>query len=328
MKMLFKLSLRYFLIFLVLFCLIDFFLCRLILHLGFNYDTKEFKQERSDVPYIEFTGKPFELDHNEFGYRGKSISEAPDSAIKILFFGGSTGYYGNPTIAQLIENNLKKSLNTNVFVANCSVVSSNHNQHIHALLEQFIKYKIDMVIFYGGYNENIQTLYYDPRPGYPFNYFYKHECAKWRLNLMKYSVICGELEKRYRLISGIRKLRNTFEEDEVNWHQAIKENYFNTLDKANLITTKMLCNNQQKPASFLSFYQPYRVPESYLFTHNEIKANAVHSSYLYDISACLDSITAFDDVYANDDVHLLQEGNVLVAKKMSKIIEESLKLKE
>ncbi len=306
----------------------DFFICRLILNLGFNYNTNEFNLQRSDQPYIEFTGKPFALDHNEFGYRGKSIKEASDSAFTILFFGGSTGYYGNPTIAQLIENNLKENWNKNVFVANCSVVSSNHNQHIHALLEQFMKYKIDMVIFYGGYNENIQTLYYDPRPSYPFNYFYKHECASWRLNLMKYSAICGELEKRYRLISGIKKLRTTFEKDEINWHHAIKENYFNTLEKANLITTKIFNNNNQKPATFLGFYQPYKVPKSYLITHKEIKLNIEKYSYLYDISICLDSISTFANMYANDDVHLLQEGNEIVAEKMSSIIEQSFKLKK
>jgi hypothetical protein len=328
MKMLFKISLRYLVVFLVMFCLIDFFLCRLILHLGFNYDTKEFKQERSDVPYIEFTGKPFELDHNKFGYRGKSISEASDSAIKILFFGGSTGYYGNPTIAQIVENELKSTLHKDIFIANCSVVSSNHNQHLHALVEQFLNYKIDLVIFYGGYNENIQPLYYDPRPGYPFNYYYKHECPAWRLFLIKYSALFGELEKKHRLVSGIKKFRHSFEQNQVKWHQSLADNYFKTLDKANLITTKMLCNHQQKPASFLGFYQPYRVPESYLLTHSELKANAEKSSYLYDISACLDSIAAFGNVYANDDIHLLQEGNVIVAKKMSKIIEESLKLKE
>lgn len=324
MKILFKRILRYALISLLIFCFIDFFLCRLILHYGFNYDTKEFKLERSDVPYIEFTGKPFELDHNELGYRGKAIKEASDSAIKILFFGGSTGYYGNPTIAQILENDLKLALNKDVFVANCSVVSSNHNQHLHALVEQFLDCKIDLVLFYGGYNENIQPLYYDPRPGYPFNYFYKHECSAWRLFLIKYSGFFGELEKRYRLVSGIKQLRYSYEQNQSKWQHSLKENYFKTLAKANIISKTSIKNTKDEPCKFIGFYQPYRVLDSYMKKSIESKKHIENIDYLFDISNCLDTISNKANVYL-DDVHVDANANNIIAHQISVIVQKKLK---
>ena len=308
---------------LLLVFVIDFFVCRLILNYGFKYDTSEFNLQRFSVPYIEFTGKPFVLDHNEFGYRGKSIKDTPDSAFRVLFFGGSTGYYGNPTIATLLEKKLKTDLDKDIFVINCSVVSSNHHQHVHALIEQIMNHKIDMVIFYGGYNENIQSLYYDPRPGYPFNFYYKNECARWRLNLMKYSAICGELEKRYRLISGIRSLRKSYEDNKVAWFKSIEANYFETLQKANSITTQLIKNNNGEPCKFIGFYQPYKVPDSYLNANKEIKQHIAGISYLQDISACLDSINALRNVYI-DDVHVVQAANVVIAEKIAVAIEKNL----
>ena len=42
---------------------------------------------------------------------------------------------------------------------NFSSVSSNHNQHLHRLLK-YTDLNFDLVIFYGGFNETIQTYLY------------------------------------------------------------------------------------------------------------------------------------------------------------------------
>ena len=59
-------------------------------------------EQRQPAPYIEFKGAPGRLDHDRYGYRW-----VPDTveagALKIAFFGGSTGYNGDPPIASLIE---------------------------------------------------------------------------------------------------------------------------------------------------------------------------------------------------------------------------------
>lgn len=308
----------------ITFLLVDVLVGRVLLHWGFRYDTTEFRRQRYDVPYVEFTGQPDVLDHNVFGYRGKSITEAPDSAFVILFFGGSTGYYGEPPVPVLLEELLTKTLDRTVFVVNASVVSSNHNQHLHALLEQFISYPADLVLFYGGYNENIQPLYYDPRPGYPFNFYYKHECAPWRLYLMKYSSVFGEMEKRYRVISGMNTFRKKFAANPEEWHHSIARNYMDVLQKTHHLVTRTMVNQQGSSARFVAFYQPYKVPEEYIKQHQQLRHDIPQYAYMKDISTCLDSISAVRQTFT-DDVHVSQQANEIVAGVLADSILHMLK---
>lgn len=298
--------------FLLVFLLLDYVLCRKILKFGFEYDSKEFYLQRYPRPYIEFTGKPNALDHNAMGYRGKTIKQAPDSSFKVVFFGGSTGYYGAPPIPQLLEEQLSRLLNRKVFVANCSVLSSNHNQHLHAMVEQIIGNHVDLVIFYGGFNENIQPTYYDPRPGYPFNYFYKHECPPWRMKLVKYSAILGDIERRYGVITGINWFRDDYAKDKVAWYHDITRNYFNTLEKARIVSTGILKSSNGQPCKFIGFYQPYIVPEIFKPYHREIIEHIRKTPYLFDISTCLDSVMKNENVFY-DNIHVNQKANEIVA---------------
>ena len=151
-----------------------------------------------------FTGKPFYKDHNRYGFRGKEFKNNENETIQIAFFGGSTGYNGDPPISDLIENELSNNFKVKTY--NLSSVSSNHNQHLHRLLK-YSNLKFDLVIFYGGYNETIQTYLYDPRPGYPFNYWIRNELDKINYLLLKYSSIYAEFEKHTGKISNLNYIR-------------------------------------------------------------------------------------------------------------------------
>ena len=144
----------------------DTIVLRLFLGYGYPRHYKEDNIKRFPAPYVMFTGKPNIRDHNEFGFRGASFKDADSNDLRIAFFGGSSGYNGNPSIAKVVEKELNKITNVDVFVANYSVTSSNHRQHLHGIIEYLPKYRPDIVIFYGGYNELIVTGKYDPRPGY------------------------------------------------------------------------------------------------------------------------------------------------------------------
>ena len=134
--------------------------------LGFGYPSHYADEvERQPAAYVGFTGKPFARDHNELGFRGPSLEEAAANDLKVAFFGGSTGYMGDPPIPTVVEATLERLLNRDVFVANYSVVSSNHRQHLHGLLEYFNGTQPDQIIFYGGFNEMLGAEDYDPRPG-------------------------------------------------------------------------------------------------------------------------------------------------------------------
>lgn len=328
---------KYFIFFVLIYCVLDFYILPVYYQFGYQPGAQEFKNQRFRVPYIEFTGEPnfhkkididinapdkrlkfaWDVHHNEMGYLGKSIREAPDSCVKILFFGGSTGYYGHPPIPELLETELNQKLNgKKVFIANCSVVSSNHNQHIHALIEQFIGKKIDMVIFYGGYNENIQPLSYDPRPGYPYNFYFNNECAHWRLNLVKYSSILGEIDKRYGIITGINSFRKKYAANKAKWYRSIADNYLKTLENAKLITNKVLQSGAYSQTKFIAIYQPFIVPVDFISTGKYIQKQVRSSDYIYDMNNLINTKTQKNVMYY-DNIHVNQEGNQLIAEKIA-----------
>jgi len=188
-------SINYFLFLGIIIVICDMVVFRHFLDYGYPRHYEEEDVLRYPVPYIEFTGKPDAKDHNEFGFRGKSLEDSNSSDYKIAFWGGSTGYFGDPTIAEVVEKELNEILEIDVFVANYSVVSSNHRQHLHGLIEYLPKYEPDLVIFYGGYNELVQTAYYDPRPGYPYNFFYRAETSPLIKLLVENSALIGEFDK-------------------------------------------------------------------------------------------------------------------------------------
>ena len=120
--------------------------CRPQNFLDFGYPSHyaEEKVFRYPTPIDSFTGKPNERDLNEFGFKGKF--ENNTNYLSIAFFGGSTGYGGNPTILEAISEKLKKKGFDNISI-NFSSVSSNHNAHLHRLVE-FSQFNYDLIIKY------------------------------------------------------------------------------------------------------------------------------------------------------------------------------------
>ena len=135
--------------------------------------------ERHPSPYDMFRGRPKaegRVKHNEFGFRGPfpRAEDLPPGTFTIAFFGGSTGYNGTPPIPDLIAANLeKKGIKTVSY--NFSSAASMHTAHLHRLLSFVDRFQFDAVVFYGGANEGLVPLIYDPRPGYPLDFFVKQE---------------------------------------------------------------------------------------------------------------------------------------------------------
>ena len=86
------------------FFLFVFYIFKLFGH-GFPSSISEEIYERSPSPYDMFAGKPKYKDHNLYGFKGKKFIQANEKEISIGFFGGSTGYNGDPPIINLIEKN-------------------------------------------------------------------------------------------------------------------------------------------------------------------------------------------------------------------------------
>ena len=270
------------------------------------------------VPYFGFKGRPNWGKHNAQGFKGEETHFAKIDDFVIAFFGGSTGYHGNPPIAQAIEQNLKDANfnNGKIFVGNYSVVSSNHNQHLHMIIELLMMEGIDLIIFYGGYNETIQTAWYDPRPGYPYNFFIIHNTSHMKKFIIENSILLSTLFNKYGkhyILSNKSELGETpFSDD---WNKKIIKNYFQTLEKANLIS-KSIINQPMGQTTFISIYQPFQVPKEFQKSHELIRSKIDSISYIYDLS---DKYQHFDNPY-QDIVHVNQEARMYMAKLISEII--------
>ena len=87
---------------------------------GFPSSISEEVYERAPSPYDMFSGKPNYKDHNNDGFRGIEFINHKKDTLQIAFFGGSTGYNGNPTISDIIQKNLDIRLeNTKFLLSNC-----------------------------------------------------------------------------------------------------------------------------------------------------------------------------------------------------------------
>jgi len=287
---------------------------------------------RYATPYIEFKGKPNALDHDEFGYLRRSDHKLENpNAIKIAFFGGSTGYLGNPNIAKIIEDNLEHKLGKPVVVKNFSVVSSNHRQHLHNLLETHSNFQPDIVVFYGGYNETGQTAFYDPRPTYPYSYFFRTDTPpliQWLLNQSPTFFLIDMVGKRYRLwdITGLDKLRkqeNVFSSD---WNKRVVKSYFETLSLSKSVSEGFFSRKCGGKAQFIFFYQPFMVPEQLVPVNSEITTQIKNLRYGVDLSNFFDKSNKNN--YFEDIVHVKQEGNNMLGLKVSNALLEDDRLKK
>lgn len=273
--------------------------------------------QRSPRPYIEFAGKPNVLDHNEFGYRWKVEDSSKKTVFKISFFGGSTGYNGEPPIAKLLEKQLSDRYRRPIKIANFSVVSSNHRQHLHNIIETNDIFKPDLIIFYGGYNETAQSAFYDPRPGYPYNYFYRAETTPLVKLLLEASPMVNLIDLigiKYEWFSltKLGQIKTAVGVYSPKWKTAISRNYFETLAYANKLSNSFSSSRCETPAKFRAFYQPYKVPSNLMALHDDIRKSIKELPYGFDISDMFDKR---DYVYT-DIVHLTQDGNIEVADRL------------
>jgi hypothetical protein len=278
------------------------------------------KTARAPAPYVGFSGQPNAGNHNDDGFLGRSIKEARPGILRIAFFGGSTGYFGDPTIAEGIEEYLG-SRGVRADVYNFSVVSSNHRQHLHSLVENVLPYGADVVIFFGGYNETIQHGFYDPRPGYPYNFFFRDEAGTWVKALMTLSGTAQLFERATGLLTGLNRLRTQQGVFSAEWKERLVEKYLETLSLARKVSLTMTPITLAKP-HFLAFYQPYRVSDQFLDVHKEIRTRAGETDYFSDVS------TAYDDLGKEvfvDIVHVKQAAKDVMAATLAQILLSSVR---
>ena len=283
--------------------------------MGFGYPS-HYEQEnilRYPSPGDNFSGKPNSADHNKYGFRG--TFEQDESSFSIAMFGGSTGYYGNPSIIETVKSRLEdRGLQVNVF--NFSSLSSNHTQHLHRLLKYYDKFNLDIVIFYGGGNETVQYASYDPRPGYPYNFFFRNDLSPIRQSLIRYSSILGELDKLTGFISKKKVLDKNIKVQ--GWEESIIEKYWRDLSTAHVITSSAIKPNICKNSIFISITQPANVSiDEHKKLWDLLKVSMSLKNYDWDHY----NFTKYEDVVEFDDaIHLKQTSRNLMGNKISDVV--------
>jgi len=287
----------------------------------FGYKKIEKDSYRYIYPYDWIRGEPNKLDHNQYGFRGNAPdTERENGEIIIGFFGGSTGYAGEPTIIEIVSNQLNnENLKNNI--VNFSSVSSNHNQHLHRLLE-FSEYTFDIIIFYGGGNETIQHFYYDSRPGYPYNFYLYDSNSNSLINFfIKYSNLIGEIDKLFNLYLDFNP-KTSNETEFISWAKKTKKNYFDTIQKSKRLTENFIVPNQCERSFFIPIFQPMVPPNDRTKKLVEIVRSELEDNGIHDLSY-LKSQLNFTDF-----IHVDQESKEVIARKIALLIKNSLNNKE
>lgn len=251
-----------------------------------------------------FRGKPnqkFKFINNSFGFRGNEIIDIKDKKLTIGFFGGSTGYNGRPPIIDIISDLLEKDGIANR-VYNFSSTSSNHSQHLHRLVE-FMEYSFDIIIFYGGGNETEGYYYYDLRPNYPYNFYYKNELNTFSKLILENSFFFYELDK----LTGLISRRNILHKEKNNnfdlWSQKILENYFLVLTKAQNVTNNSIKPNICSKSNFFAFFQPLNPVNKEVYSMQEkiVKSPLKDKiNNFYDLSLIRDKLNFTDTIHVTD----------------------------
>lgn len=288
--------------------------------IGFGYPS-HYEQEniqRFPSPSDSFKGKPNAADHNEFGFRGdfRTLTNSYNVAI----FGGSTTYNGNPPIVELMADELINQ-GMEIEVYNFGSVGSNHSQHVHRLIEFSDRFNFDLVIFYGGGNETLQYASYDPRPGYPYNFFFRNELVPWKQAMLRASSILGTIDMFSRgLISGLRDLKNTHIDAE--WQKEIVMNYWRDLRLASSISRSIVQPNTCNKTQFLSVMQPGN-PSTVL--ERDIWHELLSSQREIVTSANwhhLDLTHLASGLQFTDIIHVSQQSRKLIASEMANVVSE------
>jgi lysophospholipase L1-like esterase len=123
---------------------------------------------------------------NAEGFRieGRVLMPKPADEIRIFVVGGSTVVNGVPlanTIPGVIEEQLRSHGLAGARVYNFGVVSFASGQELSLLVHRLLDLAPDLIVAYDGGNDLSEPWFYDPRPGYPFNF------AAWELALEDFS---------------------------------------------------------------------------------------------------------------------------------------------
>lgn len=221
---------------------------------------------RKPKPYVMFGGSPNAEYNpgerlNNLGYRGKvPLPAKAPGEFRIFLLGGSTVFFGEPPIAVLLEAEFSKNGHKNVNVYNFGVLSSVSGMELARILFEISDFKPDLIVMYGGGNDLTQPPYWDPRPGYPFNFMAFENNPLIESEVNKYPTLAmlayGSNLFRHLFPSyfvntfvPLKRLRVESHWGAKEWEDKMASVYVDNLIKADKVSRTF-------GANFIAFFQP------------------------------------------------------------------------
>lgn len=308
---------------------------------------------RKPLPYTMFGGVPNSQitdteKLNSKGYRGMEPSVVKNQyEYRIFMLGGSTGFEGEPPIANLLENEFKKNGFTNVNVFNYGVAAGVSGMELARIVFEISDLSPDLIVMYNGVNDILGPFKYDPRPGYPMQFMVLENNPLLVSDIKQYHVfsLVAFGSSMFRLFFPSYFLKEFIPIDEMRknagynteeWRNSIAEIYVDNILKAHKVSNAF-------GADFIAFFQPLVYFKDHL---SDVEYKNVHNAvFQRDGAFCIDmrkrifskieiakknspvKIIDLSDIYDNvpeqvfiDFAHTVQESKIIVAKEIYKNI--------
>ncbi len=319
-------------------------------------------------PYLGFSGKvklqshhvrlafhmggddaPDSITLNELGYRGPlpTIEKNKDE-YRIIMLGGSTVFLGSPLEKSLpgqLESIFNEAGLRSVRVYNWGLVSGVSGQELSTIAHRAIDFDPDLIIVYNGANDSNTPMDYDPRPGFPYNYYvsaieqrfsmHQIEPKQFMIALLRHSsamrILLGEiLSPRGKLLA---QLRQQCGYDTDPWRDKIAQNYGDNLSRMATVCRgsgaklavflqplfvykKHEVNVEKKilPGTPLLNHIRYTYPRLGVAASESLGGREEEGVYFSDISQVLNDVKK--ELYW-DFVHVNNIGNELIAREIA-----------
>jgi len=237
-----------------------------------------------------FKGLPFFADHNEGGYRGPYPSKnKPSDEYRIFLLGGSTVYIGDPLLSTLLTEEFHKHGYTHVQVYNFGVISTVSSQELMTIVTTFFDLKPDLIIQYDGANDLYHPLYYDPRPGYPYDFMvyemspllYPEKMSALKFLIYKNPFIRFIAERYFpnyymNQFLPLASVRNDVGYASEKWKQSIIDSYISNIRKAQIISHSF-------GSEYISILQPMIYDKKYLTDEEKPLVMQTEIPYFHDM---------------------------------------------
>ena len=166
-------------------------------------------------------------------------------------------------------------------------------------------------------------MFYDPRPGYPYNYWIRGELSPIRYLLLRYFSIISEIEKMTGKISKIDKIKKKVNYGTDQWVDKVTDNYIDTLLTSKNLTESFINSSKCKKTNFFAIYQPIskkRIGDELTLKLVNQTINKINNyDFIYDFS------NLYEEKYFSDLAHVNQEAKEIMAKSIVDLIKKKYK---